>query len=94
MNQLTEIRFNPIEFPQKDKPNLKGHELIIISSQIGYEVGMDGGARQVQETPVWRCMATPNATANAALTLLALLPPDLRRKVLETAEEIDNPTES
>lgn len=88
MKQLTEIRYNPIEFPKEGKENTKGHELIFLATRLGYNVGLNGEAQQVQESHVWRCMATEPTLANAALNLLHLLGPEMRGKVLEVANKL------
>lgn len=91
MKQLTEIRYNPLLIPQEKGEPKPVTELILVASRIGYEVGLDGTAKQVQESHVWRCMATPVAMANAALNLLHLLTPELRKRVLDSAAELDEP---
>lgn len=88
MKQLTEIRFNPILIPQQSGEPKLMNELIFIASRIGYEVGLNGEAKQVQESHVWRCMAGNVAMANAAMSLLHLLPDEYRAKVLEAAAKI------
>ncbi len=84
MEQLVEMRANPLEFPQgAGKPNVKGHELIFIASTIDYSVDMRGNVMQVQQAVVHRFMATPASLAQMAAHCLALLPEDVRAKVLD-----------
>lgn len=93
MKQLTEIRYNPLLIPQEAGEPKPVTELIFIASRIGYKVGLNGQAMQEQESHVWRCMASPTAMANAALNLLHLIGPELRTKVLEAAEKMDEPAD-
>ena len=87
MEQLIEMRANPVEFPAKEGENTKGYELIFIASRIGYTQDMRGNVMQVPETTVYRLMATPGPLAQTAAHLLALLPADIRKKVLEVDYE-------
>jgi hypothetical protein len=82
MDQLLEMRSNPVEFPKIGKANVLGHELIFVTSRTGYGQDMHGKVIQVAETHTYRFMATSEGLGQAVATGLSLLTPEIRAMVM------------